>query len=119
MEPVELATLGWVDWFNNADCSDPSEASRQPKPNRTTMRSVTRSIWSRKVKQMVSGETGTVQWSRVQNIREPFSAHRCDKTPSSAGYQGVVERKFHPIQYYSQFTVARQEFLIHHSKPIY
>jgi acyl-CoA thioester hydrolase len=42
-------------------CTAPSETSRQPRLNRTSMHSATCSIWSREMKQKVSGKTGPIQ----------------------------------------------------------
>jgi len=60
----------WKGYKNNFQrhlgaCLDLSETSRPLKLKKITMRSVTRSIWSRKVKQMGSGKSGAVQFPPI------------------------------------------------------
>lgn len=54
---------GWIG-STTADCLNPSGTSRLPRLKPTPMRSVPRSIWSHKVKQLVSGKPGAVQLIR-------------------------------------------------------
>ncbi len=44
IQELEMATLGWVDWFNNRRLLVPSETSRQQRLKRTSMHSATCSI---------------------------------------------------------------------------
>ena len=56
-EAVELATLEWVDWFNNRRSWSPSETSRRPKPRNATTPCSSSQTWRRDSNKMASEQT--------------------------------------------------------------
>jgi len=61
---VEMATLRWVDWFNNHRLFEQSATSRPPRPKPATMLPNRTSIWSRDSNQNASAKPGTLQYVR-------------------------------------------------------
>ena len=67
-ETVELATLGWVDWFNNRRLLEPIGNIRRPKLKRAIMPKLASTPWRRDSNQTASGKPGAVQYADQRKL---------------------------------------------------
>ena len=87
---VEMATLRWVDWFNNQRLFGPI-GHIPPRPKPSTMQPSTTSIWLHDSNETASGKPGTLQTNqRELATRCPIS--RCRSSQPSSGIRPASER---------------------------